>query len=129
MNLEPLQRYLAELSPPGRTFFHDLAPATAAAPWIVGSLSAPVPLPGEVSCHGALATWSVTVTAMTAAQARVIAAEAIKAWANAPIALPQISPTVLRHAASTGPYPAGLAEADNDLRFQVVRLDFTALIT
>ncbi|MFE5309702.1 hypothetical protein [Isoptericola sp. NPDC056605] len=111
--------------------FHDFqASNTATAPWLVGNLQMPEPIPGMVAnTHGATATWRVTVSAKTGVQALVLADAAEQAWKGARITVPGYAVGALRPPRITGPYAAGLTATDTDLRFQVVVLEFDLTVS
>jgi hypothetical protein len=124
-NPQHVQLALEALAPAGRTFFEGQAPGTASPPWLVGSLDMPRSILHFASgSHGGVATWWVTAVGSTAAQARVIAHEAVLAWSGARISPTGYVVSALSHRYSNGPYAAGLNATDTNLRFQVVRLGF-----
>lgn len=129
-NPQHIHLALKALAPAGRTFFDDQAPGTAEAPWLVGGLEVPEPKSGEAArTFGATATWRVTVSGATAAQARVIAQEAELAWSGARVSVPGYVTGPLRPPRTRGPYPAGLTATDTNLRFQVVVLEFDLTVS
>lgn len=124
-NPEHIHRALKAIAPAGITFYDDEAPATAEAPWLVGSLAVPQSRRNLAGgAHGGTTTWWVTVAASTAAQARVWAQKSMDAWGGARVVVDGYSSFALVHDYSNGPYPAGLTATDTNLRFQVVRLGF-----
>lgn len=129
-NPQHLHLALKALAPAGRTFYDDQAPGTAATPWLVGSLEMPESiLHFAAGSHGGVARWWVTVSAATAAQARVVAHEAVVAWSGSRISVPGYVVSALSHRYSSGPYAAGMTALDTDLRFQVVRLGFDLTVS
>lgn len=129
-NPEHIHQALAALAPAGRTFHEDEAPDDTAAPWIVGSLEVPENIEGgQGSSHGGVARWWVTVAALTAGQARVVAEEARLAWGGARISVSGYALGVVVHRFANGPYKAGLTATDTSLRYQVVRLRFDLTIS
>jgi hypothetical protein len=120
---------LRALAPAGRTVHDDQAPGTAVAPWIVVGLSVPETLLAETGTHGGTARWWVTVSAQTAAQARVIAQECLDAWTEARVDVPGYLVGTLRPKVADGPYAAGLTATDTNLKYQVVRLGFDLTVS
>lgn len=124
-NPEHLHRALAALAPPQWDFYDDEAPGNAEAPWLVGSLAMPRPKSNLAGgSHGGTSRWWVTVSALTAGQARVMAADAVQAWGGVRIDVPGYTTSALAHRTADGPYPAGRTDTDTNLLYQVIRLGF-----
>jgi hypothetical protein len=124
-NPEHLHRALAALAPARWKFYNDEAPDDAVAPWLVGSLAMPEPKSNLAGgSHGGTSRWWVTASAVTAGQARVMAADAVQAWGGARIVVPGYTTSALAHRYANGPYPAGMKVTDTDLAYQVIRLGF-----
>lgn len=124
-NPEHIHRALKAIAPAGRMFYDDEAPDTAEAPWLVGSLAMPESRQNLTGgAHGGVARWWVTVAALTAAQARIVAHEVVLAYSGGRVSVAGYSLSALSHRYSNGPYPAGLTATDTDLKYQVVRLGF-----
>lgn len=129
-NPQHIHLALKALAPAGRTFYDDEAPGDGVPPWFVGSLQMPEPKPNIVGgSHGGTARWWITVAALTAAQARVLAHEAVLAWSGARVSVAGYSTSAIGHRYSSGPYAAGLTATDTNLRFQVVRLGFDLTVS
>ena len=124
-NPQHLHLALKALAPTGRTFYDDEAPGTGEAPWLVGSLQIPAPIPNLAGRKSAgTATWRLTVAALTGGQARVLASEAEDAWTGAYVTVAGYVVGSVRPPRVRGPYPAGRTATDTDLRFQVVVMEF-----
>jgi len=129
-NPQHLHLALKALAPAGRTFYDDEAPSDAVAPWLVGSLQMPESiLHFAAGSHGGVARWWVTVAAETAAQARVVAHEAVLAWSGSRVSVAGYMASAVSHRYSNGPYAAGMTATDTNLRFQVVRLGFDLTVS
>lgn len=126
--LQHVHQALAALAPPGVTIYDDQAPQDAVAPWIVVGLQVPAAMRSETGTHAGIATWQVTVCALTGAQARVFAGDCEAAWTGARLSLPGYRLGALQPGEPVGPYAAGMTVFDTNLKYQVVRLPFTVTL-
>lgn len=129
-NPQHIHLALKAFAPSGRTFYDDQAPGSPTAPWIVGGLQMPDAIESLAGRRVAgTAVWRVTVSAETAASARVIAWDCERAWSGRRVAVPGWVLGSVRPPRTRGPYPAGLTATDTNLRFQVVAMEFDLTVS
>lgn len=128
-NTEHLHQALAALAPAGWTFHDDQAPDTAEAPWLVGSLQLRAQAATLAAGTATSTMWVVTVAALTAGQARVMAHAATLAWSGARLLVAGWTAGQVRPPRYRGPYPAGLTATDTNLAYQVIKLEFDLTVS
>ncbi|MGC4151499.1 MAG: hypothetical protein QM628_00275 [Propionicimonas sp.] len=125
MSLLHLHAAIRALFPAGATPYEDEAPNTATAPWVVAGFSYPDQIISEgVARLAQTGVLTVTVSALTAAQAVFLAAKVDDSLSGARVTVTGFTVGALQPDGATGPYPAGLTATDTDLRYQVIRLRY-----